>query len=93
MQNPTDTACENLANAIILKAVDDYRKALRGVGYGRLSPGQVIEEVEAFMLSEYFENLTRVKGDYLIAKLKREHEEAERSNYEGNISTSNPEPN
>lgn len=93
MQYPTDNACEKLANAIILKAVDDYRKALGGVGYGRLSPDRVIKEVEAFFLSEYFEILTRVKGDYLIAKLKKEHEEAERSNHEGNISTSNPEPN
>ena len=93
MQNPTNAALENLANAIILRAVDDYRKALRGVGYGRYSPERVIAEVEKFFLSEYFEILTRVKGDYLIAKLKREHEEAERSNHGGNISTGNTKPN
>ena len=90
MQNPTDTAYENLANAIVVKAAEDYRKALDGVGHGRLSAKQVIEEVESFFHSQYFEILTKLKGDYLLAKLKREHEEAERSNHEGNVNTSNP---
>lgn len=92
MQNPIDNAFQNLANEIVLKAVDDYRKALDGVGYGRLSADQVIKEVEDFFHSHYFEILTKVKGDYLLGKLKREHEEKERSKHEGNISTSNPEP-
>ena len=78
MQYPTDSALENLANAIVLRAVDDYRKALGGVGYDSYSPESVIKDVEAFFRSEYFEFLTRVKGDFLIAKLKKEHEEAER---------------
>ena len=92
MQISVDTAYENLANAIVLKAVDDYRKALKGVGYGRFSAEQVIEEVERFFRSHYFEFLTKVKGDYLIEQLKKEHEEKERSNHEGNISTSDTEP-
>ena len=92
MRSPIDEAYQNLANTVILKAVDDYRNALMGIGYLGASPEYIIKEVETFFRSHYFEILTKVKGDYLIRKLKEEHEEKERENHEGNISTSNPKP-
>lgn len=89
MQSPIDKAYRGLADAIILKAVSDYRNALNGEGYDNFSSDQVIKEVERFFRSHYFAILTKVNGDYLIEKLKQEHEEKERSKHESNISTSN----
>jgi len=43
-----NTPYQNLAQAIIVKAADDYRNALRGDGYGNYSAGQVIVECEKF---------------------------------------------
>ena len=80
---------EDLTNAIVKQAADDYRKALRGKGYNGKTPAKIIEEVEKFFHSKYFELLTTVKGDYLIERLKEEYDE-ERKKYESKVNTSNP---
>lgn len=50
-----------LADAIILKAVDDYRehKELRGI-------------IARFFKSDWFKVLTDIDGEYLLKKLKDE---------------------
>ena len=68
-------AYENLANAIVIQACEDYRNALDGIGCDRKSPKTVIKELEKFFNSSYFRMLTKVKGDYLIDRLKEEHRE------------------
>lgn len=90
MQFPTNREYQDLANAIVKQAAEDYRKALKGRGHDGKSPERVIREIERFFRSGYFEILTGVKGEYLIEKLKQEHSEKERSKNESNISTSNP---
>ena len=65
---------EALANAIILQAVEDYRKCRRKV---RRKPGQVeaqkmIREVEAFFRSQWFKQLTEADGNMILEGLKRE---------------------
>ena len=90
MFTPTDAAYQEVANAIVKQAAEDYRKALNGVGYSKKPAEWVIKEIERFFHSPYFETLTTVSGDYLIEKLKQEHIEKERSKYERNISASNP---
>ncbi len=65
---------EEFAQAIILQAVDDYRKARKRV---RMLPDQksaqaTIREVERFFLSRWFAQLTDVDGEYLLRKLKEE---------------------
>jgi hypothetical protein len=70
---------DDLINGIIKQAADDYRKALKGRGYGKKSAEVVIREVEQFFHSRYFELLTKADGDYLIERLKQEHLENERS--------------
>ena len=66
----------NLGNAIILQAVDDYRNALRGKSYHKcLTPESIVKETENFFRSSYFGMLTKVKGEYLIHKLKEEYYE------------------
>ena len=88
MSSLNEYACQELANAIVARAAEDYRNALKGIGYDKKSPEKVIKEVEKFFHSHYFKTLTRADGDYLIEKLRQEHDENERSNHESNISAS-----
>ena len=65
---------EDLANAIILQAVEDYRKARKRV---RTPPDQkiaqaTIREVERFFKSWWFAQLTDVDGEMLLEKLQKE---------------------
>ena len=66
-------AYENLANAIVIQAVNDYRNALDGIGCEYKSPEVVIRELEKFFRSSYYRTLTKVKGEYLIEMLQKEH--------------------
>ena len=60
---------ENLANAIILRAVEDYRLT---------DNEKELEEIEAFFRSDWFVILTRLDPDLLIKKLRKE-----KRNYDG----------
>ena len=64
-----------LYNAIILQAVNDYRKALGGVGYDSKPPEYVIMECENFFRSQYFSLLTKVPGEHLIERIRKEVED------------------
>jgi hypothetical protein len=87
-----ERACQDFANAIVKQAVDDYRNALKGKGYNGKKPEKIIKEIEKFFLSDYFKLLTKVKGEYLIEQLNKEHIENERSKHEGNTDTSDTQP-
>ena len=68
---------EDLANAIILEAVLDYRKARKKA---RNCPDDKeaqtrIREVERFLRSRWFAQLTDVDGEILLDKLKEEERE------------------
>ena len=65
---------EKLAQAIILQAVEDYRKCRRLV---RRKPGQVdaqkmIREVEYFFRSDWYKQLSDTDGNQIIELLRRE---------------------
>lgn len=65
---------EALANAIILQAVEDYRKARSRV---RMMPDQKeaqrrIREVERFFESEWFHRLADTDGKRILEYLKKE---------------------
>ncbi|AMC93698.1 hypothetical protein AOC36_06790 [Erysipelothrix larvae] len=65
---------QDLANAIILMAVKDYRDALKKLKkrpfYG---PAQDMKnEVERFFHSDWYRELTSVDGNVLIKKLQAE---------------------
>lgn len=73
--NDVDKAYGNLAHAIILQAVQDYRRLLRG----KLIPDNITEKVnikecEDFFLSDWFYTLTNVDGQTIINKLRREYQ-------------------
>lgn len=57
---------KELANAIILQAVKDYRKALKHDERGRK------REIENFFRSGWFTVLTNISGEMLIRKLRAE---------------------
>ena len=60
--------CEALANAIIVQAANDYRLALHRKDLVRTF------EVEHFFRSRWFGQLTSVDPEYLLGRLRKEHE-------------------
>ena len=65
---------ENLANAIVLQTVKDYRDALKRL---KKKPGNQAAmseamECERFFHSGWYKTLTSVDGEYLIQKLREE---------------------
>ena len=75
MQNTIDQCYQDLANAIVCQAAEDYRNALNGISYCNKSPAFIIKSVEKFFRSDYFTILTEVSGEFLIEQLRKEHEE------------------
>ena len=65
---------QDLANAIILMAVKDYRDALKKLmKRPRYGPAQDLKnEVERFFRSDWYRELTSVDGHVLIKKLQAE---------------------
>lgn len=71
--NYNEDGLENLANAIILQAVKDYRKALKGYSIDGRNCSSVVSECERFFRSEWFRVLTNVNGEYLITRIRKEY--------------------
>ncbi|HOT60074.1 MAG TPA: hypothetical protein PK074_14750 [Spirochaetales bacterium] len=65
---------ENLANAIILQATKDYRKALRTLSLNPHNRSAQYERrcIEQFFRSDWFGVLTRLDPELLIRKLNAE---------------------
>lgn len=67
---------ENLANAIILTAVEDYRRAL--TRYVKNPKGKEaaadVKELESFFKSSWYSVLTSVDGEFLIKKMRAEYD-------------------
>lgn len=61
-----------LANAIIAKAVEDYRRALKGERVTHASPETTIKECEGFFRSDWYMILTKVSGELIIERVRRE---------------------
>ena len=69
-----DTCYTNLANAIIIQAAKDYKKALRCLKkFPRDKEAlHTTQDCERFFRSDWFERLTDLNGEVLIEKLHRE---------------------
>ena len=65
---------ERLANAIVTRAVDDYRAAAKKLKKNPENESAVTEirKLNRFFRSQWFQVLTDVDGDYLLSKLKKE---------------------
>ena len=75
----TDDPYIRLAEAIVVRACDDYRnpkEALRGMGYYRKPTPElktyIRSEVERFIRSEWFMLITTLDPELLIEKLREE---------------------
>lgn len=68
-----DDPYKNLANAIIIQAANDYRKALRQLKRNiKYEPALTTKrECERFFHSDWFRILTDADADYLIDHLAR----------------------
>ena len=60
---------ENLANAIVLNAVEEYRKS---------NNPQLLRDLERFFRSDWYQILTSVDGEMLIQKLRKEKKQYDR---------------
>ena len=69
-----NTPYENLANAIILRAVQDYREALGILRYSPKDKDASISknEIERFFRSGWFGLLTKLDPEMLISRLCKE---------------------
>lgn len=68
---------QNLANAIILQAVRDFRryaKVVKRRGYGSKEAVNEMRKIVEFIKSPWFRTLTNIEPEYLIEKLKEEVE-------------------
>jgi len=65
---------ENLANAIILHAVKDYRMARKKLKRNPKNKDAklMVEDCERFFCSDWFGQLTSVNGKMLLKKLQEE---------------------
>lgn len=63
---------ENLANAIILQAVKDYKRALRTLKYNprHYESMKTKREVEQFFRSAWFADLTEADGEMILEAIK-----------------------
>ena len=59
---------QNLANAIVCVAADDYRNALKN------DNAKLLESLTDFFYSDWYKKLSRIKPDALIKFLHREHD-------------------
>lgn len=71
------TPYENLANGIVLRAVEDYRDALRDLSVNLSYPDalRTVSDVERFFRSGWFSVLTSLDGVVLMEKLRKERNE------------------
>ena len=69
--------CEYLANAVVYKAVKDWKLAVKRIKKSRKpSKADIItkEECEEFFLSDRFKLFTELDGKLLLDKLKKKYE-------------------
>ena len=86
LQDRIDEGYRDLADAIILQAVDDYRRLLQNKrptarDYGKSS----IAEIENFIKSEYYRILTNIDGKRLMKKLQKEANQMKLKSENGNV--------
>ena len=68
LQMDSSDPYQNLANAIVCVAADDYRNALKN------DNAKLLESLTDFFYSDWYKKLSRIKPDALIKFLHREHD-------------------
>ena len=77
IKTPVDIAYENLANAIVFKAVRDYKHALISLHFNPYDKCATTRksEVMAFFRSEFYKLLTNIDSDYLVKAARKQVED------------------
>lgn len=73
-----DEAYQNLANAIIVRAVKDFRRYIKVVkrnGRDKAAALKEMKEIVEFIKSPWFRTLTNLEPSVLLKKLQQEVEE------------------
>ena len=70
----TGNAYENLANAIIVQAAEDYRRLLKRAKKNPANREALDEalQIERFFRSGWYQRLTNVDGEFRICKLQED---------------------
>ena len=78
-KNLAEDPYERLANAIVRQAVSDYRVALKKIKAQPKNREAISEalEIEKFVRSGWYSQLTDVDGEYLIRRLQDEIRQSE----------------
>ena len=78
-KNLAEDPYEQLANAIVIQAADDYRIALKKIKAHPKDRKAIDEavEIERFFRSGWYSQLTSVDGEYLIKRLQGEVRQSE----------------
>lgn len=66
---------ENIANAVVIQACKDYRKAYKRYLRRYRStdkPDEKLTELESFFRSAWYKTLTAIDGEYLMDRIKKE---------------------
>ena len=73
-KGPEIRGYEDLANAIIVKAVRDYQHALIELHFNPESTGakHTVKETERFFRSQWFATLTKADPDYIMKAAKQQ---------------------
>ena len=70
-------AYQKLATSIVLRAVEDYRLALRGIPINKdTTPAYTLRECTTFFRSQWFKILCSIDGEFIMRKLKEELNES-----------------
>ena len=67
-------AWEDLANAVVAQAAEDWKRAKRILRNDPKDEGakRMLRDTERFFRSEWYRNLTNINPEYLMRKLKEE---------------------
>lgn len=78
-------AVSEIAKAIVLSAIDDYRRELKWLNYLLKEPSfngkrivetkREIDKIEEFFRSEWYSLITNISGDDVIRKIRMEAEQ------------------
>lgn len=76
---PIDECYKDLANAIVEKAADDYRRVIRGKKqYGGYTRKDEKKKLIAFFKGGWCQLLTNVPGEEILNRLDKEYEQEQK---------------
>lgn len=85
----TNDEAQNLANAIVERAAEDYAIAFMGGDIDKKKPERIMREIEKWVHESYYSLLTSIEGDWLLKNVKIRELERVLTVYKAAFNTSN----